>query len=156
MSIFSVEGVGILNFLFKLFRRKGKIVLHQSVLTINYYYKNLDNLTSGLILDLQFLNNSLDQAIISDFSARFYDGADFHEIFFDKTNQPADKLEAKSPKDISFKLSCPTLIRTPLINIYDKTAHLDLRYRLNGKNRAVFIDDIRLIQDNSTSFQYTG
>lgn len=98
----------------------------------------------GFTLYLQFLNRRREQVILSDFSARYYDGKNYLDMYFaGNTIPPALCIASKSPLDVKIELNITEkFMDVPFFAINKKVAHLNQEYKVNKEKRFVTIDDI--------------
>lgn len=128
-----------LTLLFEYFRNRGKACLSEQNLTCSIRTLQLRNLIVDFELDLQFINTSGNQKIISSISASMYDGHEYVPLAFEGHNiMPSDILEARKVKTMKYRLRTP-FHNTPMPLISDGM-HVVINYSINGKRDARRID----------------
>ena len=143
-------GGGLIVYFLDWLRNRGDITLDSYDLSLYYYIEQTMNYLLRFQVDLQFINSSGRQEVINNFSARFFDGENFMEIYFgDYTVPPADVIEPRHVKCIHFTLyTAGQKNEVPMLAIYENSSFLEISYRVKNKKRVIVIkgNDMRLLQ----------
>jgi hypothetical protein len=125
-------GGGLIVKGYEVWVNRGKILLNESYIKVNYL-----NINRGLInfdLDLQFINKSGYQKVIHNIQANFFDGQKVIPLlFFNFNTQPADIILPKSIKCLKYKLNANNQIFIPIPE-RDNNSQLEISYKIDSKD----------------------
>ena len=146
MSFFSIEGSGILSNILTVVLNRPNVKLTNNTVVINYRSTPI-GVTSILsfTIGLEFTNYSSQQNFVTDFNGRYYNGKEWFELaYYHDLFSPSFKLESKNIATTKFDLY-PIMkeLPLPLIELYSRRVHIDLRYKIGRKQKAVFINNLR-------------
>jgi hypothetical protein len=149
MEWFSWSSVG--QALFKFFyKQKKRISINNKVGVVYYAYKAI---AMPMIVEIEInvliLNKSNRLITLTDFTASFYDGNDWHDLYFDPTKVPPfETIDPERPKNVIFKFEISDEIPLPMF--FDiPISHLMIRYNMGKRKEAVFMDEIRIFEKQS-------
>jgi hypothetical protein len=139
-----IEWGSLIKPVFDLIRPKGRVELNKKMLVIHHYAEGNSTAIDCFTIYLQFLNRRRDQVIISDFEADYFDGKTLHKMYHaGSTISPAYPIAAKTPLDLKLMVNvAEELMDVPFKSIEDKTARIDLSYKVNKKTVRTTISHI--------------
>jgi hypothetical protein len=130
--------------------KRGEVVLIQYSLDIKYFAHNFNNKISSFNLTLRLLNNSGYKKHIVITQIRYFDGGNFHRLYFTDTElNPAFDIDTKSSFEYTALLYCNEEMVLPIVGFLSRNVSLQVTYTVNGKEVHKFIygEEFNLIED---------